>query len=292
MNKHRLFSSTLAGATGLCALLLAPPGACGQTGTRPTVRPVANAVAAPVSADNVATPSPDAETGERTPPTDAAAKGDEITETDIDASQSATFNSRDRVAVFTGNVKVIDPRFQLVCDRLTVFLNKPTPAGQNAAATPAPTPAGKPGKGKADAQTATPTGGSGIDHAIAEGHVVIIQKKAPTAPGEEEKLSIGRGQTGTFDNKSGDMVLKGWPSLEQNGSSLIAAAESTVMTIHRDSSLDTSGPSKTKLIQKGKGGSAFDLLPGAPAAPTGAKRQGGGRRGGAAPAATPAASGH
>ncbi len=268
MNNLRPFSLALAGAAGcLAALLILPGYARAQS---------------PIPTEAASTPAPDAEADEKSPPTDSTGK-DEITETDIDASQSATFNSRDRVAVFTGNVKVVDPRFQLVCDRLTVFLAKPAPAGQNAPATPAPTATpGKSGKGKGD--SSPPSGGGGIDHAIAEGHVVIIQKKAATKPGEEEKLSIGRGQTGTFDNKTGDMVLKGWPSLEQNGSSLVATSAATTMTIHRDSSLDTNGPSKTTLIQRGKGGSSFDL-PGAPSAPT--KPQGSGRRGGAV-AASPA----
>ena len=118
-----------------------------------------------------------------------------------------------------------------------------------------------------------PSGGSGIDHAIAEGHVIILQKKAPTKPGEEEKLSIGRGEVGTFDNKTGDMTLKGWPSLEQNGSSLVATAEGTVMTIHRDSSLNTDGACTTHLIQRGKG-NTLDI-PTGPETPTTARKPGG-----------------
>ena len=241
----------------------------------PSVIPVPTEVAS-------STPAPDAESEELSPPTDDPEVSD-TSETDIDATQSASFSSKDRIAVFNGNVKVTDPRFQLVCDKLTVFLNKPAVAGQNAASTPPPlaTPAPVTGK-NGDGDSATPSGGSGIDHARAEGHVVILQKKAPTKPGEEEKISIGRGEVGTFDNKTGDMVLLGWPSLEQNGSSLIASAESTVMTIHRDSSLNTEGPCKTRLIQHGKGGaSAFDL-PGSPTAPTSNVRK---PNGGAPPAA-------
>ena len=108
---------------------------------------------------------------------------------------------------------------------------------------------------------------------------MILQKKAPTKPGEEEKISIGRGEIGTFDNKTGDMTLKGWPSLEQNGSSLIAKAEGTVMTIHRDSSLNTDGPCTTHLIQHGKG-NTLDI-PIGPEAPATGRKAGGN---GAAPA--------
>ena len=305
MNKSRPFLTALTGAAGcwcLTALPLAvraqPPNP-GST-TRPTVKPVVDLAAnVPVPTETAATPGPGADATERTPPTDDAAEGKD-TETVIDASNGASFNSKDRVAVFDGGVKVVDPRFQLVCDRLTVFLNKPAPAGQNAAgtpapaasATPAPLPNGKKNKGVGapDPNAAANANGSGIDHALAEGHVVILQKKAPTKPGEEEKISIGRGETGTFDNKSGDMTLKGWPSLEQNGSSLIATSHDTVMIIHHDSSLDTRGPSQTKLIQHNKGeannGSIFDI----PSAPS---NSGGGNRrasGTPLPAASPAAS--
>ena len=244
-----------------------------------TAKPTPAASATPVPTETASiTPAPDADSDEKSPPTDEPEKSQD-TETDIDASQSASFSSKDRIAVFSGNVKVTDPRFQLVCDKLTVFLNKPAPAGQNAAATPPPLATPAAGKGKGGEDSATPSGGSGIDHALAEGHVVILQKKAPTKPGEEEKISIGRGEIGTFDNKTGDMTLKGWPSLEQNGSSLIAKAEGTVMTIHRDSSLNTDGPCTTHLIQHGKG-NTLDI-PIGPEAPATGRKAGGN---GAAPA--------
>lgn len=287
MNKSKSFSSAFSRMSCVCLTaavwpLLAQAQQDSPKIRRPAASRASSKPAPPAPAETAtSTPAPDADSGEKTPPTDDDPTKEATTQTDIDASESATFNSKDRVAVFTGNVKVTDPRFQLVCDRLTVFLSKAAPAGQNAAATPAPTPTPTPAtgkKGKGD-DSATPSGGGGIDHAVAEGHVVILQKKAATKPGEEEKISIGRGEVGTFDNKTGDMTLKGWPSLEQNGSSLIASAEGTVMTIHRDSSLDTNGPSKTKLIQHGKGG-GLDI-PTGPSTPTS-----GGRNGTAAPAGT------
>ena len=224
------------------------------------------------------------------PPTDEGTgpDKDQPTETDIDASESASFNSKDRIAVFTGNVKVKDPRFELVCDKLTVFLNKSAATDPNAA--PGATPAAKPATPPpvpGQQPTPAPPGG-GIDHAVAEGHVVILQRKLATKPGEEDKLSIGRGGIGTFDNKTGDMVLKDWPNLEQNGSSLVATAQSTVMTIHRDSSMNTDGPSKTKLIQKGKGGTLD--IPMGPSTPNTSKPKPGNAP--PAPAASPARSSH
>ncbi len=165
--------------------------------------------------------------GDTTPPTDDDPTKTGQTETDIDATTSASFNSKDRIAIFSGNVRVKDPRFELACDELTVYLNKgaaPDAAAPGASATPPPL---KPAPAAAPGQEPTPAPpGGGIDHAVAKGHVIIIQRKAATKPGEEDKLSIGRGGLGTFDNKTGDMVLKDWPNLEQNGSSLVATAQS------------------------------------------------------------------
>ena len=292
MKKSRLFFPTLTGAGLFAAAIMAWSTASqAQRPARrvthhaataqPTPTPIPTVAPAP---SELAKPTPADDEDGQTPPTDDEPAKDGTTETDIDASQSASFSSKDRIAVFIGNVKVTDPRFQLVCDKLTVFLNKPTPAGQNAAATPAPTATPAPAAGKGGAEDATPSGGSGIDHVLAEGHVVILQKKAPTKPGEEEKISIGRGETGTFDNKSGDMVLRGWPSLEQNGSSLIAKSEGTVMTIHRDSSLNTEGPCSTHLIQHGKGEGL--ALPIGPETPAGGRKGGGNNAPNARPAAT------
>lgn len=302
MNKNRLFFTALTGLAGCwCFAASSFKGQAQQPDTgvvRPTVKPVADLAAnTALPAETTSTPAPDADTDEKSPPVDEAAPNKD-TVTVIDSANGMTF--KDNVVVFDRDVKVVDPRFQLVCDRLTVFLNKRTPAGQNAAgaptpassATPAPLPSGKKNKGGGVADPNVPGGGngSGIDHAVAEGHVVILQKKAPTKEGEEEKISIGRGEVGTFDNKSGDMTLKGWPSLEQNGSSLIATSHDTVMIIHHDSSLDTRGPSQTKLVQHNKGGanngSVFDI----PSAPS--NSGGGNRRGNnpPAPTASPAAS--
>ena len=249
---------------------------------------------------------PPPEAAELSPPSDANDAAP-VSETEIDATDGATFASKDRIAVFKGNVRVTDPRFQLACDTLTVFLNKTTaadapavPAAVGGGASPSPgagstppplaTPDSKAASNPPTAPGAKPAtspgGGGGIDHAEALGHVIILQKRAPTKPGEEEKVSIGRGDKGTFDNKTGDMVLYGMPEIEQNGNSHSATSPDTVMTIHKDSSLDTVGPSRTILIQH-KGGGAGLELPGVPATagPAKPKKNGNGAR--PAPSATP-----
>ncbi len=296
MNRlHRISLALDTGLAALCVLLAflttslhaQQPSARSRPAARPkpgSAIPSAPAAApAPTPAALETAPASDNETAPPTDDASTAAKGAE-TETIIDASESASFNSKDRIATFIGDVRVKDPRFELACDELTVYLARSAvPDAAGGTATPAPANPPAPGAGPSPA----PSGG-GIDHAVAKGHVIIIQRKAATKPGEEEKLSIGRGGIGTFDNKSGDMVLKEWPSLEQNGSSLVATAPGTVMTIHRDSSLNTDGPCKTKLIQRrsssgNTGGGIFDF-PTGPSSPN----KGRGANQPPAPAGTPA----
>ena len=297
---------------GMCLLAVLHPATlrAQDARTRPAARPTASSSSRRgVNASPTPKPSPtpviipaaplDPELSELRPPNDAAPDAAPENETQIDASDGATFASKERIAVFLGNVRVNDTRFQLSCDKLTVFLNKSaaadtTPSPFPANATPPPLATASTPKPAAAGNTPPPPdaksqgGGGGIDHVIAEGHVIILQKRPPTKPGDEEKVSIGRGEKGTFDNKTGDMTLYGLPSIEQNGNSHEATSPDTVMVIHKDSSLDTKGPSTTKLIQH-RGSSGIEL-PGAPVAPTG--NTGGGKNkkaNGVAPGASPAA---
>ena len=175
------------------------------------------------------------------------------TETEILATDGADFASKERIAVFKGDVRVNDPRFQLACDRLTVFLSKAAAGdgtGKDASPTPGNTPPTNGGGNSPAAGANDQNGRGGIDHAKAEGHVIIIQKRPPAKPGEEAKISIGRAAEADFDNKTGDMLLRGTPSVEQNGNTHVALSPSTTMTLHRDNSMTTVGPSRTVIKQQ------------------------------------------
>ena len=174
-------------------------------------------------------------------------------DTEILANQGATFTAKDRIAVFNGDVRVHDPRFSLACDKLTVYLAKGAVPDGTEPSTPAPTATPAPIKAApADPNAPAADRGGGIDHAVAEGHAIIVQKRAPTKAGEEEKVSVGRAETVEYDNKTGDLTLRGWPKVQQNGDSHEALSASTYMKLHRDNSLDTFGPSKTHIVQRAK----------------------------------------
>jgi lipopolysaccharide export system protein LptA len=251
--KKFVFPFRMSCALALSACLAATPALHAQQPTSagrhsaPTV-----AAARPLSTPAITVaPGTGEEENEPSPPLDLPPGTPETTETVILATDGATFASKDRIAVFMGNVKVTDPRFQLSCDKLTVFLNKsPNTDATGAAATPAPVSTPPPlAKGTAPEPAPTPANSGGIDHAIAEGHVVIVQERAATA-GAEAKRSVGRGDWANFDNKTGDMVLKGMPSVEQNENTHVATSPNTVMTLRKDNSLTTIGPSKTTIIQR------------------------------------------
>lgn len=182
------------------------------------------------------------------PPADKAAAEPTASETEILAMQGAQFSAKERIATFTGDVRVTDPRFQLACDELTVYLKK-TSAAKPAEA--APDADGKPTPAAADPQEGDNQGamGGGIDHAIAKGHVIIVQER-PATDGGAPKRSVGRGERADFDNNTGDMVLHGLPSVEQNGNTHVATSPNTIMTLRRDNSLATKGPSRTLIIQR------------------------------------------
>ncbi len=210
------------------------------------------------------TPAPAASADrELSPPMDkgTAALGPEpaTSETEILATVGAQFSAKERVATFDGDVRVTDPRFQLACDELTVYLKKTSAKPAPGAPPPAdgtPAPIAAPAPSPADDQSAM---GGGIDHAIATGHVIIVQER-PATDGGDPKRSVARGERADFDNNTGDMVLHGLPSVEQNGNTHVATSTNTVMTLRRDNSLVTKGPSRTLITQR-----KSDAAPGAAA---------------------------
>jgi lipopolysaccharide export system protein LptA len=154
----------------------------------------------------------------------------------ITAEQEATFDEKAHIAVFIGNVKVVSPQFTLTCKKLTAYLNQDNGETKPAAS---PAPSGKPNGGVDDNGP-----GGGLDHAFAEGDVVIIEQK-PAENGGKPEIDIGKSATAKFNNKTGEMVLMGWPQLQQGINTHIATSESTVMTLHKDGHLKTVGPSRS-----------------------------------------------
>lgn len=224
-------------ALATVALLLPAVGASAQEPPAARSSPLFAAAAAPTPAAASTMPAPE------------APAAPESSETEIVATQGADFDSRGRIASFNGAVHVADPRFELWCDKLTVYLNK---AAEKKGETPPPVlptaaPAGEKKEGEA----------GGIDRAVAEGHVVIIQHKAMDKSGKPlpetgtgaPKTSIGRAERAEFKNKTGEMTLSGSPRVQQDINEHVGAP-GTTMVLGRDSTLKTFGASRTVIRQK------------------------------------------
>jgi lipopolysaccharide export system protein LptA len=155
-----------------------------------------------------------------------------VTETEIKAAGDATFDAGNHIATFNGGVTVTDPRFTMKSQKLTVYLVK-----------------------NRDATAPDDSATSGIERAVAEGAVVIVQTPVPsTKPGEAPEEVSGRSQKATFEPKTGVVVLTGSPIVRRGVNEHIATSAATTMTLTRDGGLRTTGPSKTIIRDTTKAG--------------------------------------
>lgn len=145
-----------------------------------------------------------------------AAKSNEPTTTQIYSDQ-AFFDSTKNMGIFSGRVKVMDPRFNLEADKLTVFITK----GQN--------------------QT--------LEKAVAEGNVGLIRDR-PDPNGGPPTRAVGRADTATYTAATGDVELKGTPRVQEGANMHVATSPDTVMIINQNSQLTTHGPSRTEIRQE------------------------------------------
>lgn len=159
--------------------------------------------------------------------------------TEITATKEATFDEKTRIAVFLGNVRVKDPQFNLAADKLTAFMKK-APAADR-------TPASSDPNATKPAVDGKKEGGSGLDRAIAEGHVVITQDK-PSEIGKPPVRYVGRGKKADYNATTGEVTLSGNPQVQQGINTHIATEESTVMIMQKGGQMKTLGGSRT-LIQ-------------------------------------------
>jgi lipopolysaccharide transport protein LptA len=143
-------------------------------------------------------------------------QSNEPTTTEI-YSDEAFFDSTKNMGIFSGRVKVVDPRFNLQSDKLTVFITK----GQS--------------------QT--------LEKAIAEGNVGLIRDR-PDASGGPPTRAVGRADKATYTAASGDVELAGTPRVQEGPNLHVATSPDTVMVISQNSQLRTHGPSRTEIVQQ------------------------------------------
>ena len=154
-------------------------------------------------------------------------------------AREATFDNRVHLATFSAEVLVRDPEFGLSCERLTVNLKKP------------PLPAAEKPAEKAGPKTKPPgESGSGIEKAVAEGHVIITQDKLD-ADNKPQRYT-GKASRAVFDNTTGTLTLYGWPQITQTiggnlSKQILSLEESCVITLNRAGRIDVKGFHKCTL---------------------------------------------
>jgi lipopolysaccharide transport protein LptA len=146
----------------------------------------------------------------------AGLQSNEPTTTQIYADE-AFFDSTKNMGIFSGRVKVIDPRFSLQSDKLTVFITK----GEN----------------------------QGLEKAIAEGNVGLVRDR-PDPNGGPPTRAVGRSDKATYTATTGDVELRGTPRVQEGLNMHVATSPDTVMVINQNSQLTTHGPSRTEIRQQ------------------------------------------
>src|SRR5438445_9221273 len=143
-------------------------------------------------------------------------QSNEPTTTEIYADE-AFFDSTKNIGIFSSRVKVVDPRFNLQSDKLTVFITK----GQN----------------------------QSLEKAIAEGNVGLVRER-PDPNGGPPTRAVGRSDKATYTANSGDVELVGTPRVQEGQNLHVATSPDTVMIISQNSQLKTHGPSRTQIVQQ------------------------------------------
>ena len=143
-------------------------------------------------------------------------QSDQPTTTEIYADE-AFFDSAKNMGIFSGRVKVVDPRFNLQSDKLTVFITK----GQN----------------------------QSLEKAIAEGNVGLVRDR-PDPNGGSPTRAVGRADKATYTANTGDVELVGTPRVQEGPNLHVATSPDTVMVVSQNSQLRTHGPSRTEIVQQ------------------------------------------
>jgi lipopolysaccharide transport protein LptA len=146
----------------------------------------------------------------------AGLQSNEPVTTEIYADE-AFFDSTKNIGIFSGRVKVIDPRFNLQSDKLTVFITK----GQN----------------------------QSLEKAIAEGNVGLVRDR-PNPNGGAPTRAVGRADKAIYTAATGDVELRGTPRVQEGPNMHMATSPDTVMIINQNSQLSTHGPSRTEIRQQ------------------------------------------
>ena len=190
-------------------------GSAPSTLSSRTPRPTAESSPSPTPKDVKVSPDKPA-TDKATPVDSPAPAAQQITEIYAD---KAVFDSAKSLGVFTGHIIVIDPRFQIQGDKLTIYLSKKQ--------------------------------GEGLERAIVEGNVGVVRDRAEPGGGPPSRM-VGRSDKAVYTAKNGNFELTGNPRVQQGLNTHVATSPETVMVLNEKGELQTTGPSRTEIRQPPK----------------------------------------
>jgi lipopolysaccharide transport protein LptA len=167
-------------------------------------------------------------------PAAAGLQSNKPTTTEIYADE-AFFDSAKNMGIFSGRVKVTDPRFSLQSKKLTVYITK----GQN----------------------------QGLEKAVAEGDVGLVRDR-PDPNGGKPTRAVGRADKAVYTAATGDVELTGTPRVQEGMNMHVATSPDTVMIINQNNQLTTHGPSRTEIRQPPKDEAKGETTPSAAGTPT------------------------
>ena len=135
------------------------------------------------------------------------------------------------IGVFTGHIIVIDPRFQIQGDKLTIYISKKQ--------------------------------SEGLETAVVEGNVGVVRDRVDPGGGPPSRM-VGRSDHAVYTAKTGNFELTGNPRVQQGLNTHVATSPETVMILNEKGQLQTTGPSRTEIRQPPKS----EVTPTPPPSPT------------------------
>ncbi len=160
--------------------------------------------------------SPEKNTNDK--PKESASPAPEQIVTEIYADKTV-FDSAKSIGVFTGHIIVIDPRFQIRGDKLTIYISKKQ--------------------------------SEGLETAVVEGNVGIVRDRPDPGGGPPSRM-VGRSDKAVYTAKTGNFELTGNARVQQGLNTHVATSPETVMVLNEKGELQTTGPSRTEIRQPPK----------------------------------------
>src|SRR2546423_2648251 len=197
----------LLAACAMISLVALNEPARGQGSAPPSLSSRLKPDASPSATSKNVKPTPAQSATPLPKPGDSPAPPTEEIVTEIYADK-AVFESSKSIGVFTGHIIVIDPRFQIQGDKLTIYLNN-----------------------KQD---------GGLEKAVVEGNVGVVRDRPDPAGGPSSRM-VGRSDKAVYIAKTGNFELTGNPRVQQGLNTHVATSPDTVMVLNEKGELQKIG---------------------------------------------------